>query len=348
MFKHILVPLDGSACAEQALPLAAQIARNTGAMLTLLHVLSYSADYPVNSMALGMVTQEVIDRDEQAAQEYFSHIRANPLLKDIPVKTVTMYGTPPRTITDDAQLEHADLIVMCSHGRTSLKHLVLGSVAQQVVRQSAIPVLILHEHQEKQPADEHEHDQQPFRILIALDGSAHAETVIQPAAELSALLSYPHPGSLHLMRVIKPILSVDPLASQTTAQANKEVYDRTEDYLVGLTSRIFLTIAPNIPLDVNFSVYCDDDVSARLLSVVDIENLMDTPPLSGIAVATHGRHGIPRWLLGSVTEDILGGTTLPVLVLRHVENEAKKEQVLAEASAKKQDAQEPFRPFIGL
>lgn len=346
MFKHILVPLDGSTCAEQALPLAAQIARNTGAMLTFLHVLSYSADYPVNSMALGMVTQGVIDMDEQAAQAYFSYIRDNPLLKDIPVKTVTMYGTPPRTITDDAQLEHADLILMCSHRRAGLKHLVLGSVAQQVVRQSAIPVLILHEHQEKQSADEH--DQPPFRILIALDGSAHAETVIQPAAELSALLSYPHPGNLHLMRVIRPTFSVDPLDNQTTVQTNKEAYDRAGDYLVELTRRIFSTIAPNIPLDVNFSVCCDDDVSARLLSVMDVENLMGTHPLSAIAVATHGRHGIPRWLLGSVTEDILRGTTLPVLVLRHVENEAEKEHVLAEASAKKQDAQEPLRPFIGV
>jgi nucleotide-binding universal stress UspA family protein len=266
------------------------------------------------------------------------------LLKDIPVKTVTMYGTPPRTIIDDAQLEHADLILMCSHGRTGLKRLVLGSVAQQVVRQSAIPVLILHEHKEKQSADEC--DQQPFCILIALDGSAYAETVIQPAAELSALLSYPHPGNLHLIRIIRPILSTNPLDGQTTAQANKEAYDRAGDYLAELTSSIFLTIAPNIPLDVNFSVCCDDDASSRLLSVMAVENLMDRPPLSAIAIATHGRHGIPHWLLGSVTEDILSGTTLPVLLLRHVRDEAEEDQVHTEVSAKKQDAQEPLHSFI--
>ena len=343
MFKHILVPLDESACAEQALPMAAHIARTTGATLTLLHVLSYSTDYLAYSIAPGAFVQGAININEDDAKNYFSRICADPLLRDIEVKTATMYGTAPQAIVENAELKHADLIVMCSHRRTGLKRLVLGSVAQQVARDSSIPVLILHAQQDKQLAEENE--PQPFRILIALDGSSHAETVIRPAAELSSILSSPNAGNLHLIRIVKPIVSLDAMDSRTIAKANQEVYEQAEKYLEGLTHRIFLTIAPEIPLDINFTVRCDEEIADRLISVA---NLMEVPPLSAIAVATHGRHGIPRWMLGSVTEDILTQTMLPVLVLKHVEDKGDKEKVLTEAATKKPVSQETYHPFISL
>jgi nucleotide-binding universal stress UspA family protein len=349
MFKHILVPLDESTCAEQALPLAAQLARTSGATLTLLHVLPYALDYPVYSMAPGALTQDIIDMNEKSAKNYFTRICAQPLLKDIPLKTAIMHGNPPQLIVQSAELAHEDLIVMCSHGRTGLKRLVQGSVAQQVARYSAIPVLILHEQLEQPTAQTTtELEQKPFRVLIALDGSQQAETVIQPAAELSALLSYPQPGNLHLIRIVRPILPLDTLDSKTIARVNKDAYTQAEEYLEGLTRRIFLTIAPNISLDVNFSVRHDEDVAARLVSVVAAENLMEVPPLSAIAVATHGRNGIPRWLLGSVTEEILHRTTLPVLVLKHAEEDKNRDKGLSEAATLKHHVISEYHPLVSL
>lgn len=346
MFKHILVPLDESACAEQALPMAAHIARTTGATLTLLRVLSYSTDYLAYSLAPGAFVQDAININEDDAKNYFSRICADPRLKDIEVKTATMYGTAPQAIIENAELKHADLIVMCSHGRTGLKRLVLGSVAQQVARDSSIPVLILHARQDKQVTEENE--PQPFRILIALDGSSHAETAIRPAAELSSILSSPNAGNLHLIRIVKPIVSLNAMDSRTIAKANRDAYEQAEKYLEGLTRRIFLTIAPEIPLDINFTVRCDEEIADRLISVANVANLMEVPPLSAIAVATHGRHDIPRWILGSVTEDILSQTTLPVLVLKHVEDKGDKGKALTEAATKKPVSLETYHPFISL
>ena len=121
MFKTILVPLDGSTRAEQALPVAARIARNSGGSIVLLRVVTAPIDFAWSIMESPMMMQEAIDEDIAKAKEYLNTITALAVLDGIAVKTEVLPGDAALTILPVARSSHADLIVMCSHGETGLK-----------------------------------------------------------------------------------------------------------------------------------------------------------------------------------------------------------------------------------
>ena len=75
--------------------------------------------------------------------------------------------------------------------------------------------------------------------------------------------------------------------------------------------------AASLPLDVDTSIRLQDDIAETLITVVYVNNKRGDSPFDAIVLATHGRHGIPRWLLGSVTEHIMSHTHLPMLIVRH-------------------------------
>src|SRR5947209_11603435 len=140
MFKTILVPLDGSTRAEQALPVAARIARNSGGSIVLLRVVTAPIDFAWSIMESPMMMQEAIDEDIAKAKEYLNTITALAVLDGIAVKTEVLPGDAALTILPVARSSHADLIVMCSHGETGLKRWMMGSVSHKVARHSPIPV----------------------------------------------------------------------------------------------------------------------------------------------------------------------------------------------------------------
>src|SRR6266700_6446624 len=102
-------------------------------------------------------------------------------------------------IFSTARYEYVDLIVMCSHGKTGLKCWVFGSVAQEAVRHSPVPVLVLNEHGMVPSAPDATH---PLRVLVALDGSALAETALEPAAQLIAALGPSAQSEVQLLGVV--------------------------------------------------------------------------------------------------------------------------------------------------
>ena len=143
MFKNILVCLDGSRFAEQILPYAIEMARRFGGRLILLEVTKAPSAIVESSLGLYRATKvEDILRNEAEAGEYLESVAEKLLKKNLDVKYVTQSGKPGEVIVDYAQKNRIGLIVLTTHGRTGLQHVVFGSVAEFVLRNSGLQVLL--------------------------------------------------------------------------------------------------------------------------------------------------------------------------------------------------------------
>jgi nucleotide-binding universal stress UspA family protein len=181
VFRSFLVPLDGSDFAEQALPLAFGIARRAAAALHLVRVhVPSAALYPVMPME-SMGT----DRDQPLAEAERSYLdgvaRRLAATTAAPVTSALVHGPVVDGILEQARSQAADLILMTTHGLGPLSRFWLGSVADELVRRSSVPVLLV---RPQEPPPDLTSEVGPHRILIPLDGSPLAERVVEPAIAL--------------------------------------------------------------------------------------------------------------------------------------------------------------------
>jgi nucleotide-binding universal stress UspA family protein len=148
MFKHLLIPLDGSAFAEAALHTALQLATEH-TKLTLVCAVDvpdyrvYNFDMAAVSVPLYQATQEEM---LQQAQEYIARVIRDLSIDVQRVKRVVQVGLPSEVILDTALLVHPDAIVMATHGRSGLSRLIFGSVTQAVLHGTTIPVVVVPAH----------------------------------------------------------------------------------------------------------------------------------------------------------------------------------------------------------
>jgi nucleotide-binding universal stress UspA family protein len=140
--KTILVPCDFSEYAERAYSWAIELAEKLGAKVILVHAaqLFTSLGYPesVYLLDLKKMEDEVLADAEKRLDEFVAKKGASPVV----VETRAVSGDPFWEICQTAEKERADLIVMGSHGRTGIAHVLLGSVAERVVRHAPCPVLV--------------------------------------------------------------------------------------------------------------------------------------------------------------------------------------------------------------
>jgi len=201
----------------------------------------------------------------------------------------------------------ADLVVMTTHGRGPLARAWLGSVADGVARRSRIPVLLLRPTADPEPIGEH-----LFRkVLIPLDGSPLGEQILPQAIALGTLAD----ARFTLVRVVSPMVltgyAPTPEGMLTEAAYGPELellIQDAEEYLQGVAQ----------PLrDRGLSV--ETQVVAEMQPAVGILEFAREKPAELIAMATHGRTGISRLVLGSVADKVLRGTTAPILLYRPTE-----------------------------
>ncbi|MFC7176037.1 universal stress protein [Halosegnis marinus] len=139
MPKHVLVPVDGSEQSQQALDYA--FTEFPSATVTLLHVINPArAGYGAQA-GLPSFSEEWYDEAEAAAEELFSEARADAP-EGVTVETAVEVGQPARTIVEFAEEHGSDAIVIGSHGRQGISRVLLGSVAEAVVRRAPCPVTV--------------------------------------------------------------------------------------------------------------------------------------------------------------------------------------------------------------
>lgn len=302
MLRTILVPLDGSAIAERAIPIAADIARRAGGAVHLVR--AHVPIAVVGATAEGAIfSQDMLAADEalrRRAKEYIDatavHVAAEWGLK---VTADTEDGSPAGLITDVADRIDADLVIMTTHGAGGFTPDWLGSVADSVIRHSHRPVLAL-------PAND-AHLGEPFtprRILVTLDGSPLANAILPIARDLAIAFG----ADVDLVRVVAPYVPGDVVAILAA--------DRPDPFGVDAESVHAKKALDDAAADLN-KVGIRTHVTVRVdLSPTRclLDHVKETDP-DCIAIATQGR-GVSRIFLGSVADKLIRSAGRPVLVLR--------------------------------
>lgn len=335
MFQHILVPLDGSPRAERALPIAARLARAANGSITLLWAITIQSKFTWQTVdSIRML--EAFDTDWAQATTYLSRLAASDELAGMKTFTEVCSGQPAQLILAAAgspslDCPPVDLIVMCSRGYTGFKRWVLGSVAQKIERHSPVPVLVLRDGGSV-PSCPYPDQTRPLHTItatVALDGSSLAESALSPTAQLVAALAAPAQGSLHLTRVVQrpgvdAVLGgrerLDPL------QRDKAM-EEAITYLCEIADKLRASVASDLNLAVTWSIAVSSDVADALIEVAEKGRVNAGTCIYGgcdiLTLTTHGRGGVRRWVLGSITERILGATRLPMLIVRPHKREDK-------------------------
>jgi nucleotide-binding universal stress UspA family protein len=316
MLRSILVPLDGSPFAEHALPLAFSIAKRTAATVHLLRVPPSLADLffwaPTPGDAL---ESQLLEHYRQESRAYLDHVIHDlALARGVTVTSATREGEIAdaiRTYTADVG---ADLVVMTTHGRGMLERIWLGSVADELVRSLTIPVILV---RPRDTAARLDQEVALRHIVVALDGSGFAEKILEPALAVGSAMG----ADYTLLRVVSsvPHLSLSHRATSATppspevSNGIKKIEERLRQDAVAYLEKIAAQLrgrGAKVQVQVEFS----ERPAAAILA--DIATSADM-----VALETHGRHGLPRLLLGSVTDKVVRGSSLPILVCRATEGE---------------------------
>ena len=304
MYRSILVPLDGSPFAEQALPLASSIARRAEATLSLVRV--WESPYRfVTELAPPELSEQPEDR--LAAERYLEQT-ADALRStvDLRVETAVLDGDVTDSILDHASSAGCDLVVLTTHGRTGFSRAWLGSVADSVLRAAAIPILL---HRPAEQADPPAEQFAMKRILIPLDGSREAEQIMSHVIALGRVFS----SHYFLVNVVPPVAMqvqpytyTAPAALQIDPVVTKQSVARAERYLRTVAQRV---TAEHAGADVEIDVRMEARAGFAIVDAVR-EHRADL-----VALTTHARRGV-RLLIGSVADKVLRGTHGAVLALR--------------------------------
>jgi universal stress protein A len=139
--KRILCPTDFSATAEKALEYAVFLASSHNAELQLLHVVDHLHGFD-NYLILSLTPHEIAERMEKHANENLSDV-ANQIKETVKIEKAVRHGKTSVQIIEMAREMKADLVVMGTHGRTGLSHVIIGSVAEAVIRHAHCPVLVV-------------------------------------------------------------------------------------------------------------------------------------------------------------------------------------------------------------
>jgi nucleotide-binding universal stress UspA family protein len=305
MFRTILVPLDGSALAEQALAMAAMVAARAGGATAVVELVL------VDTNAMRSSAPDA--HGDTIERIYINGIaeEASRLL-GVPVAGIVVPGDPATAIVSRANEISADLIVMTTHGRTGLRRALLGSVADAVIRDAGRPILL------RRPVPDGQWRRAVprgfTRIVVALDGSDEATTVIGPVLDLCRWME----ARPTLARVVYPVVELTfseagvPGPSVVDEQATQFAVDQAQNAL----SELALDIESGTRIPVNTSVDLNNDVAGTLLDVAR------RTKADLIALFTHSRRA-SRLIAESVSDRILRNSDVPLLML-HPRHEAAR------------------------
>ncbi|MBX5458433.1 MAG: universal stress protein [Thermogemmatispora sp.] len=320
MFRRILVPLDGTPAAERALLIAAHLARAAQGSVTVLRVIEWPPPGAlVDSSTLFDPSSSLAEHELASATRYLNETVQNyaQALEHLPVEQEVAFGPPASTVFSAARLEQMDLIILCTHTASRIKRWLVGSLAQQAVRRSPAPLLVFHE---QGPLLSLPRPGRPLRLLLPLDGSLTAEAVLRPALQLLALLAPPELSLVQLLSVIDvpgyrtlggphfPVPDPDP---------REQLQEEARSYLEGVMERVRQEQLADPAVTITSAVIASSNVPGAILKHAAAEDAQNqTQQFDLIALATHGRSGLSRLLLGSVTEQLLASSKLPLFIVR--------------------------------
>jgi nucleotide-binding universal stress UspA family protein len=289
MYDHILVPTSGVEEPTPAAERAIDLAERSGATIHALYVLE-SGRIPIQDGSQ-WVLDDLAGVGEVALERVEKRARAAGVGT---VETVEREGAPHREILSYVEEAGIDLLVMGTHGRKGLDRYLLGSVTEKVVRASPVPVLSVKRKGASQPPIEYSD------VLIPTDGSEGAEAAVDHGIAFAETVGADVHG-LSVTDVRATVPNVD-VGSQTEVHDLLEAEgERATDYVD--------TQGSEAGLDVTTAV-------VRGTPYAQIREYVAEHDVDLIAMGTHGRTGLERYLLGSVAEKVVRTADVPVLTVR--------------------------------
>ena len=299
MYGRILVPLDGSELAEQVLPYVSFLSQKLQSPIQLLQVLAPVPQELIDS-AHGSYPHRVAEGQRSHAQDYLDRVAGQLRESGLLVQGATQEGEPAQIIVSEAERDPDTLIALCTHGRTGITRWTMGSVADKVLHAVSVPLLLIRA------------GEQPVsnaaamlnRVIVPLDGSELAEGILPYVTPLAlglglqvTLLRVTASPEEYLRFMDYPVGDYAALARDVDALA--------VDYLKEIKARLTREGVPNV-----------EERLAHGHAANAIIDLAQNTPNNLVAMGTHGRSGFGRWLLGSVTDQVVRHSNDPVLVVR--------------------------------
>ena len=287
MFSRISVPLDGSRLAEQILPFARFFAVPLNLPVDLFTVIESASDHQSCSPA--------------RARGYLEGVREKYFSSGVSTNFHVETGEAATVIIERYRNDPHCLLAMATHGMSGLRRWLMGSVTSKVVQHAANPLLIIRPTEKADPVI----PASLRTIIVPLDGSALAEKALPTVIGLAKPLKL----EVQLVRAYTPAaetyIIADGVIAQSTAQFNENIKSEAETYLDGKVQALRAEGLDNV-----ISTAVLGDAATEIIDfAIRTENNL-------VAMSTHGRSGVGRWLLGSVAEKVVQHSQDPVLLIR--------------------------------
>lgn len=324
MFRRIVVPLDGSEFSKAALPYALALASGPETTIELVSAFDSAAilnqaGYPGADFSIAAPGFAGSGGAPGVADEFLSSARSgrerdlSSAAEEVRTESAATIewrvvdGEPSEAVAAVVESSQADVVVMSTHGRGGMERAWLGSVADRLVRRVDVPLLLVRPGEEEDLAKGAPGPPRIQRVLVPLDGSALSEAALGSATRLARLLG----AGVTLLKVTGAGLTVaSPYLPHAAEEQEEDVAERrrsAQEYLQSVAERLRADGVDGIDVEVR-----EGNPPATILDVARESADM-------VAMATHGRSGIRRWFLGSVSDKVLRGTDVPVLLVRPAE-----------------------------
>jgi nucleotide-binding universal stress UspA family protein len=294
MFNRILVPVDFSAPSDAALAYARKLAASFDSTLNLLHILDPAFLRAMVADPRDRDTAMLNRLDERLTDEDRTRFRA--------LTAVEHSDAPADEILRYARLRDIDLIVMGTHGHTGVAHVLLGSVAERVVRSAPCPVLTL-----RAASDG------PTRILATTDFSPPSDRALEYARRVAARCG----ASLHLLHVLEEMVDTASFGSEVFVPDSPETRVARMNAATERLAHRAGTGPSELPRATTQVVVGS---GARTIASYAADNGFDL-----IVMGTHGRTGLAHLVMGSVAEHVVRTAPCPVLSTHHPREEVRRE-----------------------
>jgi nucleotide-binding universal stress UspA family protein len=290
----ILFPTDFSNASTAALGHAVMLAENFSAELTLLHV---AIDEGHSRQAHFPELEKAGSELQQLAEEQIAELTGTREASRLTVRRVVRQNPEPvQEIAKYAADEKFDLMVMGTHGRTGVAHLLMGSIAESLVRSAPCPVLTVREHMAKDEVSPY------LKILVPVDFSQHAEKALKYGIALAENFE----ASLHVLHVMdQPVQPTHyQLGDNLLTMLQPDLESRTREVLQQLLERL-------APKELEYST---DYVFGRAYAeIVSYAKQIDADL---IVLGTHGLSGLQQFFLGSTAAKVVRHAPCPVLTVK--------------------------------
>jgi nucleotide-binding universal stress UspA family protein len=293
--RKVLFATDFSESSNRALPYALHFARRYDAELHMLHAVVLHADDPADPTHRFPEAREIDRLLQDLAEARLNAATEGSEAGDLRVERVLRRGiSAAPTILDYAEEQDVDLIVIGTHGRRGVRHLLIGSVAEEVVRMADRPVLTV-----RQTKDEPEY--RPIeRIVVPTDFSEHAEVALSYAKRLAE----PTGARLYLLHAVEDVVYPDFYPPVVTPLPITELRQKAGE-------RIRATIARVEGGGVDLAI----EVRAGR-PALEIVEFAEQEEADLIVMASHGLTGLRHLLLGSVTEQVIRRAPCPIFTVK--------------------------------